>query len=105
MELNYSDDVTNKLRQFENAAVSLQAYVLLWVFEVFLDLVFNVCTLFVCVFVCLCCSLPMHLHVEGKRVINHCLCVRAYVCVFLAFSARYETVLVLTVGMDGSHYL
>lgn len=64
---------------------------------------FSLFAFYLCVHVCW--SLPMHLHAEGKRVINHCLCVRAYVFVFLAFSAHYETLLVLTVGMDGSHYL
>ena len=57
------------------------------------------------IFVCVCWSLLMHLHAAGKRVINHCLGVRAYVCVFRAFSARSETLLILTVGIDGSHYL
>lgn len=64
-----------------------------------------VCVCVCLVWVCFYWSLPIYLHVEGKRVINHCHCVRAYVCVLCAFSSCYERLLVLTVRMDGTRYL
>lgn len=44
--------------------------------------------LFVCEFY-MCWSSPMHLHAGAKRVINHCLCVRACARVSLAFSGPF----------------